>query len=64
MRVFKSVKKRKRVALLVTWIEENDFVTRRVIVFLVACEEDIGAQLRKHLAYAVNKDIGRLVTIV
>ena len=64
MRVFKSVKKRKRIALLMAWIEENDFVARRVVVFLVACEEDVGAQIRKHLTYAVNKDIGMLVAIV
>lgn len=64
MRVFKSVKKRKRVALLMTWIEENDFVARRVVVFLVACEENVGAQIREHLAYAMNKDIWMLVTIV
>lgn len=64
MRVFKSVKKRERVALLMTWIEEDDFVARRVVVFLVACEEDVGAQIRKHLTYAVNKDIGMLVAIV
>ena len=64
MRVFKSVKKRERVALLMTWIEEDDFVARRVVVFLVAREEDVGAQIREHLTYAVNKDIGMLVAIV
>ena len=64
MRVFKSVKKRKRIALLMAWIEENDFVARRVVVFLVSCEENVGAQIRKHLTYAVNKDIGMLVAIV
>lgn len=64
MRVFKSVKKRKRVALLMTWIKENDFVARRVVVFLVACEENVGAQIREHLAYAMNKDVRMLVAIV
>ena len=47
-----------------TWIEENDFVARRVVEFLVAREEDVGAQIREHLAYAMNKDIGMLVAIV
>ena len=47
-----------------TWIEDDDFVARRVVIFLVACEENVGAQIRKHLAYAVNKDIGMLEAIV
>ena len=47
-----------------TWIEEDDFVARRVVVFLVTCEEDVGAQIRKHLTYAVNEYIGMLVAIV
>ena len=47
-----------------TRVEEYDFVARRVIIFLVACEENVGTQIRKHLAYAVNKDIGMLVAIV
>lgn len=47
-----------------TWIKENDFVARRVVVFLVACEENVGAQIREHLAYAMNKDVRMLVAIV
>ena len=64
MRVFKRVKKRKRVAILMTWVEEDYFVARRIVVFLVACEEHVGAQIWKHLANTMNKDVGMFIAIV
>lgn len=64
MRVFKRVEEGERVALLMAGIEQDNLIARRVVILLVAREEHVGAQIRKHLAYAVDEDVWVFVAIV
>ena len=46
------------------WIEQDDFVPRRIVVFLITGEEYIGSQIREHLSYSVDKNIGFVQPVV
>lgn len=64
MGVFKRIEEREGVSFLMSWVEEDNLVLGRIIVFLVSCQKDVGAKVGKHLSYAMYKNIRMLIFVV
>ena len=64
MGILQDIEQAERIALLMPRIEEDNLISRGVVVFLVPCEKHVGTQIRKHLAYAVDEHVGLVVAVV
>lgn len=63
MVIFQLGEKAEGVALLLSRVEENDFVTECLVELLVFVEECAGAQVWIHIPDAVEEDVGAAVFV-
>ena len=64
MGILQNVEQAERIALLMPRIEENNLISRGVVVFLIPGEKHVGTQIGEHLAYAMDEHVGLVVAVV
>lgn len=64
MGILKRIEQAESIPLLMSWIEDDDFVQVGVIVLLVSCQEDICSEIWEHLSNAMHEHVWMMETII